>query len=76
LALPLDPFYQGGNSQSHIHFFQLLNVNLTYHHRDVNAEAHAQQLAARHQDQWQPLSTLKHLLAVLAISDLSVAIIY
>jgi hypothetical protein len=51
-------------------------VNLPYHHRDVSAGAHAQQLVAHHLDQLQPLLTLKRLLAVNAIDDLNVAIIY
>jgi hypothetical protein len=49
-------------------------VNLTYHHRDVSAGAHAQQLVAHHLNQLLPLSTLKRLIAVIAIDDLNVAI--
>jgi hypothetical protein len=74
LVLQLDRFYQGGRRQSLGYFFQLLNVNLTYHRHDVSAGAHAQQLVEHHQDQWQPLSTLKRLIAVIAIGDLNVAI--
>jgi hypothetical protein len=51
-------------------------VNLTYHHHDVSAGAHAQQLVARHQDQLRPLLILKRLLAVFAIGDLNVAMCY
>jgi hypothetical protein len=51
-------------------------VNLPYHRRDVSAGAHVQRLVAHHQDQLQPELTLKHLLAVCAISDLNVAIGY
>jgi hypothetical protein len=49
-------------------------VNLTYHHHDVSAGVHAQQLVAHHLDQLQPLLTLKRLIAVIAIGDLNVAI--
>ena len=45
--------------------------------KELLSEArHAQQLAAHHQDQLQPLSTLKRLIAVFAIGDLNVAMCY
>jgi hypothetical protein len=74
LAQQLDLFYQGGHRQLLDYLFQLLNVNLIYHRRDVSAGVHAQQLVAHHQDQLQPLLTLKRLIAVFAIDDLNVAI--
>ena len=74
LALQLDLFYQDGRRQLLGYLPRLLNVNLTYHRHDVSAGAHAQQLAAHHLDQLQPLLTLKRLLAVLPIGDLNVAI--
>jgi hypothetical protein len=76
LALLPDLFYQGGRRQLLDYFFQLLNVNLTYHLHDASAGVHAQQLVAHHLDQLQPLLTLKRLLAVLTTGDLNVAIIY
>jgi hypothetical protein len=51
-------------------------VNLTYHHHGVSAGARAQRLVEHHQDHLLPLLTLKRLIAVIAIGDLNVAIIY
>jgi hypothetical protein len=76
LVLQPDLFYQGEHMQSLDHLFQLLNVNLPYHRRDASEEKHAQQLVEHHLDPLQPELTLKHLLAVTAIGDLNVAIIY